>query len=49
LKKPSVCFDGVAVYPEDIVVADDDGAVVIPKALLDEAVSAAYDQEQMES
>ena len=47
-QEPIAC-GGVAVYPEDIVVADDDGAVVIPKALLDEVVSAAYDQEQMES
>jgi len=47
-QEPIAC-GGVAVYPEDIVVADDDGVVVIPKALLDEVVSAAYDQEQMES
>jgi len=47
-QEPIAC-GGVAVYPEDMIVADDDGAVVIPKALLDEVVSAAYDQEQMES
>jgi regulator of RNase E activity RraA len=47
-QEPIAC-GGVAVYPEDTVVADDDGAVVIPNAMLDEVVSAAYDQEQMES
>jgi regulator of RNase E activity RraA len=47
-QEPIAC-GGVAVYPEDIVVADDDGSVVIPNALLDEVVSAACDQEQMES
>ena len=26
---------GVAVFPDDVIVADDDGAVVIPAALLD--------------
>jgi regulator of RNase E activity RraA len=47
-QEPIAC-GGVAVYPEDIIVADDDGAVVIPNTLLDEVVSTAYDQEQMES
>jgi regulator of RNase E activity RraA len=39
---------GVAVYPDDIVVADDDGAVVIPQALLDEVLATAPEQEHME-
>src|SRR6202045_4498857 len=32
---------GVAVYPEDVMVLDDDGATVIPAALLDEVLSNA--------
>lgn len=39
---------GVAVFPNDVVVADDDGAVLIPAALLDEVVAAAVEQEQLE-
>ena len=39
---------GVAVIPGDIIVADSDGAVVIPKALLDEVVAEAPAQEKME-
>jgi regulator of RNase E activity RraA len=40
---------GVAVFPDDIVVADDDGAVVIPNALLGDVVAAATEQERMEA
>lgn len=39
---------GVAVFPEDVVVADGDGAVVIPAALLDDVVSVAGEQEKLE-
>jgi len=39
---------GVAVFPDDIVVVDDDGAVLIPAKLLDEEVAAAPEQERME-
>ena len=39
---------GVAVFPDDIVVVDDDGAVLIPAKLLDEVVAAAPEQERME-
>jgi regulator of RNase E activity RraA len=45
---PIAC-GGVAVFPEDIIVADDDGAVVIPAALLDEVVEAAVEQEAFEA
>jgi len=40
---------GVAVFPEDTIVADEDGAVVIPKALLKDVVAAATEQERFES
>ena len=45
---PIAC-GGVAVFPDDILVADDDGAVVIPAALLDEVVEAAVEQEKLEA
>ncbi|HEY4045304.1 MAG TPA: ribonuclease activity regulator RraA [Acidobacteriaceae bacterium] len=40
---------GVAVFPDDVIVVDDDGAVVIPKALLNDVVEAAVEQEQLEA
>jgi regulator of RNase E activity RraA len=40
---------GVAVFPNDIVVADDDGAVVIPQALLQDVLGAAVEQERLEA
>ena len=40
---------GVAVFPDDLVLADDDGAVVVPAKLVEEVVSAAPDQERMEA
>ncbi len=40
---------GVAVFPGDAIVADEDGAVVIPNALLADVVKAAAEQEQMET
>jgi regulator of RNase E activity RraA len=40
---------GVAVFPNDVIVADADGAVVIPQAMLDGAVAAAVEQEKLEA
>ena len=40
---------GVAVFPGDIVVADDDGAVLIPDAFLAEVLSAGPEQENLEA
>ncbi len=40
---------GVAVFPDDVVVVDDDGAVLIPQALVAEIVAAAPEQERLES
>ena len=39
---------GVAVFPNDLVVADGDGAVVIPTALVEEVAKAAVEQERLE-
>jgi regulator of RNase E activity RraA len=40
---------GVAVFPDDIVVLDDDGAVVIPASYLEEVVAEAPEQERIEA
>jgi regulator of RNase E activity RraA len=40
---------GVAVFPDDVVVADDDGAVLIPQALLAEVAETAAEQERQET
>jgi len=40
---------GVAVFPGDVVVADEDGAVLIPAALLEEIVPLALEQERLEA
>jgi regulator of RNase E activity RraA len=39
---------GVAVFPNDVIVVDADGAVVIPAALLDQVVAVAVEQERLE-
>jgi len=39
---------GVAVFPNDVVVVDDDGAVLIPAAILDQVVADAIEQERLE-
>jgi regulator of RNase E activity RraA len=46
-QEPVAC-GGVAVFPDDVVVADADGAVLIPAALLDEVTEAAVEQERLE-
>lgn len=47
-QQPIAC-GGVAVFPGDVLVVDDDGAVLIPAALLDEMVLLAPEQERMEA
>jgi regulator of RNase E activity RraA len=47
-QEPIAC-GGVAVFPNDVIVADEDGAVVIPGAPLNDVVSAAAEQEKMEA
>jgi regulator of RNase E activity RraA len=39
----------VAIFPDDVVVADGDGAVVIPAALADDVIVQALEQEQLEA
>jgi len=39
---------GVAVFPDDVVVVDQDGAVLIPAALLDDVLAEAPEQERSE-
>lgn len=39
---------GVAVFPDDVVVVDEDGGVLIPQGFVDEIVAAAPDQERLE-
>ena len=40
---------GVAVFPDDVIVADQDGAVVIPKAMLEHVLTAGPAQEAQEA
>lgn len=46
-QEPIAC-GGVAVFPNDIVVVDQDGAVVVPHALVDAVLDAAIEQERLE-
>jgi len=47
-QRPIGC-GGVAVFPGDVIVTDDDGAVLIPAALLDEVAQLAPEQERLEA
>jgi len=40
---------GVAVFPDDVIVADQDGAVVIPQAFVDQVLAEGPEQEAMEA
>lgn len=46
-QQPIAC-GGVAVFPDDVVVVDEDGAVLIPQALLAHVLETAPEQERME-
>jgi regulator of RNase E activity RraA len=39
---------GVAVFPNDVIVVDQDGAVLIPHAMLGDVVAASVEQERLE-
>lgn len=47
-QQPIAC-GGVAIFPDDLIVADDDGAVVIPQALVEQVLEEAPEQERMEA
>ena len=47
-EQPISC-GGVAVFPGDIIVADDDGAIVIPAAMAEEVAAIAAEQEDLET
>ncbi len=47
-QQPIAC-GGVAIFPDDIIVCDEDGAVVIPHALLNDVLDAAVEQERFEA
>jgi regulator of RNase E activity RraA len=47
-QEPIAC-GGVAIFPGDTIVADGDGAVVIPQAMLAEVTEAAAEQEVQET
>ena len=40
---------GVAVFPDDVILADADGAVVIPRAFADEVAKEGREQERLET
>src|ERR1700754_4287791 len=46
-QRPVGC-GGVAVFPNDVIVVDDEGAVLIPAARVDDVVAAAVEQERFE-
>jgi regulator of RNase E activity RraA len=47
-QEPIAC-GGVAVFADDAIVVDDDGAVVIPRAMIDAVVEEAGEQEKFEA
>ncbi len=47
-QQPIAC-GGVAVFPDDVIVVDDDGAVLIPAALVPEVLAEAPEQERTEA
>jgi regulator of RNase E activity RraA len=47
-QQPIAC-GGVAVFPDDMIVVDTDGAVVIPAALVGDVVALAPEQERFEA
>ncbi len=46
--EPIAC-GGVAVFPQDVIVADDDGAVLIPRNVLEEVTISSTEQERPEA
>jgi regulator of RNase E activity RraA len=46
-QEPIAC-GGVAVFPDDIVIADADGVVIIPAGLADEVAAKGFEQERID-
>jgi regulator of RNase E activity RraA len=46
-QEPIAC-GGVAVFPDDIIVADMDGVIVMPSALAAEVAAAGLEQERLD-
>lgn len=46
-QEPVAC-GGVAIFPDDLIVADRDGAVVVPKDLIEEVAELGLEQERLE-
>ena len=46
-QEPIAC-GGVAVFPDDLIVVDDDGAVLIPAKLVNEVTTEGIEQERLE-
>jgi regulator of RNase E activity RraA len=46
--EPIAC-GGVAIFPDDVIVVDDDGAVVIPQALVDFVAAEGEEHERYET
>lgn len=40
---------GVAVFPNDLIVVDQDGAVLVPAAMIEDVVAASVEQERLEA
>jgi regulator of RNase E activity RraA len=47
-QEPIAC-GGVAVFPNDLIVVDQDGAVLVPAAMVDAVAAEALEQERLES
>jgi regulator of RNase E activity RraA len=47
-QEPIAC-GGVAVFPDDVVIADGDGAVLIPAKLVEEVATLGQEQERLEA
>jgi regulator of RNase E activity RraA len=47
-QEPIAC-GGVAVFPDDVIVADTDGVVVIPQAMVEEVAKLGPEQERLEA
>jgi len=41
-----VAIGGVAIYPEDLIVADGDGAIVVPEAIIDGVLKYAIQESE---